>query len=290
MVVIGDKIGMFDVPCFICSAFHNPKRKVLRIWHEEPGFARFRCARCDEHGWAREGGARSRIDPEQFETLRREAERRDRDHAERQERKANYLWRQGIPIEDSPAALRYLCDVRGLSGPFPATLRYLAPTKPNHHPAIIAAYGSLCTWEKEPGRLIVADQRVTAVQLTLLKADGSGKAAVEANKLSVGPNRGIPIVLAPANDMLGLAFTEGAEDGLSVHEATGLGVYAAGGASKLASLAGSVPGWVDFALIVADADAVGQSGAQCLKLALDQRGIRNRIVSLSALPKTGGKA
>ena len=47
----------------------------------------------------------------------------------------------------------------------------------------------------------------------------------------IGRSTGAPIVLAPLTDALGLAITEGIEDALSVHEATGLGVWAAGSAS-----------------------------------------------------------
>jgi hypothetical protein len=50
------------------------------------------------------------------------------------------------------------------------------------------------------------------VHLTLLAPDGSGKADVEKPKLVVGPPGVLPIVLAPVNDLLGLAITEGIEE------------------------------------------------------------------------------
>ena len=79
---------------------------------------------------------------------------------------------------------------------------------------MIAAYG--IPDEPEPGVLDVAAMEVSAIQLTLLApdgigADGKGKAAVKPNRLSVGPSKGKPIVLAPPNDLLGLAITEGLE-------------------------------------------------------------------------------
>ena len=49
-------------------------------------------------------------------------------------------------------------------------------------------------------------------------------------------------MLAPMNDLLGLAITEGVEDALSIHAATGLGAWAAGAASRLPALADAVPG------------------------------------------------
>lgn len=39
----------------------------------------------------------------------------------------------------------------------------------------------------------------------------------------IGRSKGAPIVLAPLNDLLGLIVTEGIEDALSAHQATGLG-------------------------------------------------------------------
>ena len=62
------------------------------------------------------------------------------------------------------------------------------------------------------------------VHITRLAADGSGKAGTDRDKFMRGLARGSPIVLAPPNDLLGLAITEGIEDALSVYAATGLGV------------------------------------------------------------------
>ena len=73
-----------------------------------------------------------------------------------------------------------------------------------------------------------------------------------------------PIVLAPPNDVLGLAIAEGIEDALSVHEATGLGAWAAGSASRLPALADAIPSYVESVTIVADADKDGQRGAHGL--------------------------
>ena len=47
----------------------------------------------------------------------------------------------------------------------------------------------------------------------------------------IGRSSGSPIVLAPANDLLGLVISEGIEDALSLHEASGCGAWAAGSAS-----------------------------------------------------------
>ena len=68
---------------------------------------------------------------------------------------------------------------------------FLPARKPEHHPALISAFG-LCD-EPEPG-VITAPRDVISVHLTLLKPDGSGKAKVEKPKLVIGSPGGRPIV------------------------------------------------------------------------------------------------
>lgn len=77
--------------------------------------------------------------------------------------------------------------------------------------------------EIEPGVLHIRDETVVGVHLTRLQADGYGKAGTAADKIMIGRSIGMPIVLAPTNDTLGLAVVEGIEDALSIFEATGLG-------------------------------------------------------------------
>ena len=55
--------------------------------------------------------------------------------------------------------------------------------------------------------------------------------------LTMGTRRGVPMVLAAPNDLLGLAVAEGAEEALTVHQFTGVGAWASGGASRLPALA-----------------------------------------------------
>jgi Toprim domain len=87
-----------------------------------------------------------------------------------------------------------------------------------------------------------------------------------------GP-RGSPIVLAPVNDLGGLAITEGIEDGLTVYEATGLGVWVAGAASFMPALADRMPPYVEAVTIYAHDDQAGQSGAGDLAERLIGRGL-----------------
>ena len=115
--------------------------------------------------------------------------------------------------------------------------------------------------EPEPGVLDIDDNAVRGVQLTFLKPDGTGKAEVTPNKLTLGSCSGVPMVLAPPNDLLGLAVAEGAEDALSVHQMTGLGAWASGGASRMPALAGAVPDYIDTVRVTVDADDAGRRGA-----------------------------
>src|SRR5262249_56410086 len=107
------------------------------------------------------------------------------------------------------------------------------PFKPEHHPAMIAAFALVD--ESEPG-VLGKPRGVDAVHLTLLRQDGGGKAKTKPNKLFVGSPLDRPIIIAPPNDLFGLAITEGIEDALTVHQATGLGAWAAGAAGFLLEL------------------------------------------------------
>jgi len=163
-------------------------------------------------------------------------------------RKAAWLWGRRNPItEDCPAGL-YLRRTRGYHGPIPPTLGYL-PANGKHPPAMIAAFG-FCE-EPEQG-VIVPPTVVTGIHLTRLAQDG-GKAAIDPVKIMLGPMSGLPIVLAPVNDGLGLAITEGIEDGLSVFEETGLGVWAAGSAGNMPKIAAALP-YVECITIFAHRD------------------------------------
>jgi aldose sugar dehydrogenase len=75
-----------------------------------------------------------------------------------------------------------------------------------------------------------------------------------------GASTGWPIGIAPPNDDLGLAITEGIEDALSVQQAIGLGVWAAGSAGRMPALADKVPDYVE----IVNADDAGRRGAHAL--------------------------
>ena len=77
----GRRLGTFDVPCPECGPFkrmsRNQRKRVLRIWRSEPGYATFHCARCSEHGFARDRNS-APPDPVKVAKARAAATERDR--------------------------------------------------------------------------------------------------------------------------------------------------------------------------------------------------------------------
>src|SRR5262249_4796397 len=142
--------------------------------------------------------------------------------------------------------------------------------KPEHHPAMIAAFALVD--EPEPG-IVGKPQDVGAVHLTLLKPDGNDKAEIDQPKIIVGNPLARPIVVAPPNDLLGLAVCEGIEDALTAHQSTGLGAWAAGTAGFMPKLADVVPRYIEAVTIYAHPDKAGENGARKLAAALHKRGI-----------------
>jgi hypothetical protein len=277
--LIGGKIGTFDVACPLCGPMRrspvNQRRQTLRVYRHDLAFAGFHCARCGESGYCRDDGA-SPVNPAKIETMPGEAAVRERaTRAEAQKRlgTARWLWSSANPITGTVAE-NYLRDCRGYLGPLPPTLRFM-PASGKHGPAMIAAFGPPI--EPEPGQLAIADAAVVGVHITRLKPDGSGKAGTEADKIMIGKSVGFPIVLAPPNDLLGLAISEGIEDALSAHEATGLGAWAAGTAGRLPAMADVVPDYIEGVTVLVDADPNGEKNSTKLAERLTSRGIEVRM-------------
>src|SRR5262249_470872 len=136
--------------------------------------------------------------------------------------------------------------------------------------------------EPEPGTVMIADDAICGIHITRLTAGGI-KAGTDADKITVARCPGSPIVLAPVNDLLGIAITEGIEDGLSVYEATGLGVWAAGSAPRLPTLAEAIPHYVECVNILVDSDPAGRRHATELAKLVEVRGMEVRLIELAAL-------
>jgi hypothetical protein len=124
----------------------------------------------------------------------------------------------------------------------------------------------------------ITDNAVCGVHLTRLLPDGSDRERGEGGKIMVGFSAGSPIVLAPPNDLLGMAVAEGIENAIAVHETTGLGAWAAGSASRMPALADAVPDYCDCLTIVADDDIDGRRHAATLADRVRARGIEVRCV------------
>jgi hypothetical protein len=279
------RLGVTDAPCPLCGPDRrspvNQRRKVLRIWCDDPNFLTYHCPRCPTNGYAAANGENpfgSQISPAEREKIKAEVAIREAAHAKTQRIKCGALWRRRIAPAPGTPVHTYLRQPRGYGGKIPATIGYLPATR-DFSPAMITAIGM--ARETEPGELAIDEDAIRGVHITSLKPDGSGKAGTERDKIMIGKSVGSPIVLAPPNDGLGLAITEGIEDAFSVHEATGLGAWAAGSASRLPALAEAVPGYIECVTIVADADPAGQSNAIKLAQALDVRGIETFIQGIA---------
>ena len=135
--------------------------------------------------------------------------------AERRSEIARHLWRRSRPPEGTPVAA-YL-RARGFVGKIPPTLRYLPAAK---H----AETGT--KWPTMIGAVTRCPEgQVVAVHRTFLRLDGTGKAAVDPNKKTLGPVATGAVRLAEAGPAL--AVSEGIESGLSVLAATGIPAWAA---------------------------------------------------------------
>jgi hypothetical protein len=263
--------SQIDVPCPLCSPYRKPanrKKPVLRVWRKEENFITFCCQHCETHGYAHHNGSPFVRPPDArlLAQRMREADqaRLERDHKQR--RTAQWLWAQSQPIEGTLID-KYLTTARGITCTRPETLRFL-PANGGYPPAMIAAFG--IPSEPVPGQLDVARMIVHAVHLTQLMLDGSGR---EAKKFIASP-RGMPVVVAPVNDLGGLGITEGIEDALSLHEATGLGGWSAGAANRLPDLALAIPRYVESVTILVDDNDDGRRNS--LELAQRITKIRGR--------------
>lgn len=277
--MVGGTIGTQDIPCPDCGphrrAPKNRVRPVMRVWLVDDRFASWNCERCgneghalrqltDEERVALKAGRRV-IDSEAIRRARAAAAVREQETIVKRLDLAKWLWKQSLAI---PGTLveHYLRGVRGYSGAIPTTLGYL-PARGDHPPAMIAAYG--VPLEPEPGVLRMTENRFQGVQITRLTRHGE-KIPDDA-KITIGKCPGAPIVLAPMNDLLGLAISEGAEDSLSIFEATGLGAWAAGGAGRMPALAETVPSYTGCVNVVIDDDPAGRRHAAELVARLEAR-------------------
>jgi hypothetical protein len=196
-------------------------------------------------------------------------------------RKAKWLWSIREPIfEDNPTGLylrkRGYVDRIPAPGKPPPSLGYLPPNG-KHPPAMIAGFG-FCE-EYEPGLIGPPTPPIRGVHLTRLTMEGD-KAPIDPVKIMIGPSAGLPIVLAPANDLLAIDIAEDIEKGMAIAAATGAGMWVAGSAGRMPSIAAVLPSYVECTTIWADRDEAGLRFAQDAARIIKARGIDVRIKEL----------
>jgi hypothetical protein len=198
-------------------------------------------------------------------------EQRASDSAEqyqkRQHEKASRLWSRRLPIQGTIVETYW--RKRGITCALPSTLGFL-PAKGDFPPSMIAAIA--IPDEPEPG-VVGVPCDVRSVHVTRLLPDGSDREHGKGAKIIIGRPLGCPIVLAPPNDLLAIAITEGIEDALTVHAALGMGAWAAGSAGMMPSLADKVPDYIEAVTVFAHPDKAGQTGAIELAKRLYGQGI-----------------
>jgi hypothetical protein len=114
------------------------------------------------------------------------------------------------------------------------------------------------------------------VHLTRLTQDGL-KAPADPAKIMLGPSAGLPIVLAPANDLLAIDIAEGIEKGLLIQADTGAGMWVAGAAGRMPAVAAVLPAYVECVTIWADRDENGLKFARDAARIIQARKIEVRI-------------
>jgi putative DNA primase/helicase len=182
------------------------------------------------------------------------------------------LWNEAFPVSGTIAA-QYLA-ARGLALLSLPVLRF-HPRCPHPSGANLPAMIGLVEH---------VNHGPTAIHRTFISADGSGKAAVEPDKASLGPVAGGAVRLVQARAGQWLLVAEGLETTLSVMHACALPGWAALSAGGIKSLV--LPPSANMVVICADNDAngVGQRAANAAAERFLAEGRRVRI----ALPPTSG--
>jgi hypothetical protein len=317
--ITGGRLGVHDVACPECApakrGLAKQRKRVLRVWRMEDGFATFHCTRCGEAGFARNRFS-SPPDPVKLAKVRAEAAERDRRLRAERLGQARWLWSQRRPTVGSIAE-RYLREARGYRGPRPATLGFL-PARGDYAPALIAAFGlahevepqehnrrweaerikpllkpspnepKAVPWSEQPwlpdGSLHIADVGVVGVHIIKLRPDGSDRLRDEEAKITVGTGFVAPIVLAPPNDLMALTIGEGIEKVLADCEVSFAGAWATASAVRLPGVADLVPRCVECITVLVDDNAIGRTKSAELAAALYARGFEVRLTPTGAPP------
>jgi putative DNA primase/helicase len=176
---------------------------------------------------------------------------------------AQAMWGRSQPA--SGTIVETYLRARGYQSPIPATLRFVNgkhPSDEQFHPAMLAA-----------AILLTDPPKIVGVHRTFLHEDGSGKASLNPDKMSLGDIRGAGVPFAALGQTV--AVSEGIETGLSVQQATGIPAVAALSAAGMQALL--LPAGVTEVIIAADADEVGIKAAHAAARRWYEEGRRVRI-------------
>jgi putative DNA primase/helicase len=174
------------------------------------------------------------------------------------------MWERGQPATGT--VVETYLRTRGYRGAVPIALRYVTGKHPSDnqlHPVMLAA------------AMLAGDPpKIVGVHRTFLREDGSGKAPLDPEKMSLGDLRGAGVLLAPVGPKV--VVSEGIETWLSVQQATGIPTFAALSAAGMQALL--LPAGVREVLIAADSDPVGLKAAQSAARRWHSEGRKVRIV------------
>jgi putative DNA primase/helicase len=175
------------------------------------------------------------------------------------------IWHRSQPAAGT--VVETYLRARGYLGPMPISLHYVIgkhPADESFHPVMLAA------------AVLSGNPNIVGVHRTFLREDGSGKAPLNPEKMSLGDLRGASVPLMHTTVGSKVAVSEGIETGLSVLQATGIPTMAAFSAAGMQALV--LPAGVKEVFIAADADNVGMNAAHAAARRWHAEGRKVRIV------------
>ena len=180
---------------------------------------------------------------------------------QRRTAKAMRVWRAAIPAAGTPVQTYLQSRAIDIALPHTIRLRRLKHRSGGIFPVMVALVTSS------------TDDTPRGIHRTFLARDGKGKAAVEPQRMMLGPCRGGAVRLAPLDD--GLMVGEGIETCLSVMQITGRPAWAALSTYGLRTL--NLPKGVREVTVLADGDDPGEAAAQEVARRWKRQGRRVRI-------------
>jgi len=265
----------------LCPA-HDDHSPSLSIGISDQGMILFKCfAGCTYESIIDALGGRPWSNPLRPADRTTSSAQRQRENIER----ARRIWREssdarGTPVQVYLSARRFTGAMpwkRQIDSQAPTSLDYSVslaiPSAVRFHSGLKHKSG---VWL--PAMVATIDDlagEIVGIHRTFLKPDGTGKAAVEPNKMALGKLSGGAVRLtAGASE---LVLCEGIETGLSILQATGLHVWAALGTSNIGQV--ELPDFVRTIIIAADHDDPGIKAARAAAQSYRESGYRVRILS-----------